>query len=93
MRMRHSRMLPILVGSSIMALAALAMPAPVTAQTPFVPYFGKNRVHYNKFEWHIYRTDHFEIFYYPALEPHLERISSDAESAYQRIRCELKNDL
>jgi len=86
-------MLPILVGSATIALAALAIPAPVTAQTPFVPYFGKNRVHYNHFEWHIYRTDHFEIFYYPALEPHLERIASYAESAYQRISGELKHDL
>ncbi len=38
-----------------------------------VPYFGKNNPHYDKFEWHIYTTDHFEIYYYPALEPHLER--------------------
>ena len=35
------------------------------AQTPFVPYFGKNRVQYDNFRWHIYKTDHFEIFYYP----------------------------
>lgn len=92
MRMRRSRMIPLLVGSLTVALAVL-LPAPVTAQTPFVPYFGKNRVHYEKFEWHIYRTDHFEIFYYPSLEPHLERIASYAESAYQRISGELKHDL
>ena len=30
------------------------------AQTPFVPYFGKNRIHYDNFEWYIYTTDHFE---------------------------------
>ncbi len=92
MRMRFSRTLPLIIGSLTLAVAAV-FPAPVTAQTPFVPYFGKNRVHYSKFEWHIYKTDHFEIFYYPALEPHLERIASFAESAYQRISGELKHDL
>jgi hypothetical protein len=92
MRMRHSRTLPLVVGALALAVGIMA-PAPVVAQTPFVPYFGKNRVHYDKFEWHIYKTDHFEIFYYPSLEPHLERIASYAESAYQRISGELKHDL
>src|SRR3954454_11711591 len=64
-----------------------------TAQTPMVPYFGKNNVHYDKFEWFIYTTEHFEIYYYPALEPHLERIAGYAESAYQQISADLKHDL
>src|SRR5262245_16256110 len=92
MRMRHSRTLPLVIGALALAVGIMA-PAPVVAQTPFVPYFGKNRVHYDKFEWHIYKTDHFEIFYYPSLEPHLERIAAYAESAYQRISGELKHDL
>ena len=66
---------------------------PVRFQTPYVPYFGKNRVRYDKFEWHIYKTDHFDIFYYPELEKHLERVAGYAESAYQRISAELKHDL
>ena len=66
---------------------------PVRFQTPFVPYFGKNRVHRDKFNWHIYKTDHFDIYYYPELEKHLERVASYAESAYQRISGELKHDL
>src|SRR5207247_4646719 len=63
------------------------------AQTPFVPYFGKNNIHYDKFEWHIYTTDHFDIYYYPELEKHLERIAGYAESAYQQISADLKHDL
>src|ERR1700674_3111933 len=63
------------------------------AQTPFVPYFGKNNIHYDTFDWHIYTTDHFEIYYYPALEHHLERVASYAESAYQKISADLKHDL
>ena len=63
------------------------------AQTPFVPYFGKNNIHYDNFDWHIYKTDHFEIYYYPELEQHLERIAGYAESAYQQISADLKHDL
>jgi WD40 repeat protein len=65
----------------------------VAAQTAFVPYFGKNNPHYDKFEWHIYTTDHFEIYYYPALESHLARIAGYAESAYQQVSADLKHDL
>ena len=91
MRMRRLRMLTLMALLGGLALAAL--PAPVDAQTPYVPYFGKNRVRYDRFEWHIYKTDHFDIYYYPALESHLERAASYAESAYQRISADLKHDL
>ena len=70
-----------------------ARPALAAAQTPFVPYFGKNNIHYDKFEWHIYTTDHFEIYYYPEIEQHLERVAGYAESAYQQISADLKHDL
>jgi hypothetical protein len=64
-----------------------------SAQTPFVPYYNKNRIHYNHFDWHIYTTDHFEIYYYPEIEKHIERVASYAESAYQQVSADLKHDL
>ncbi len=67
--------------------------APALAQTPMVPYFGKNNIHYDKFRWMIYTTDHFEIYYYPELEQHLERVAGYAESAYQQVSADLKHDL
>jgi len=63
------------------------------AQTPFIPYFGKNDVQYDTFDWHIYTTDHFEIYYYPELEQHLERVAGYAESAYQQVSADLRHDL
>ncbi len=86
-------------GALLKAVAAaltfvLAAPAtPASAQTPFVPYFGKNQIHYNNFDWRTYTTEHFEIYYYPEIEQHLERIAGYAESAYQQISSELKHDL
>jgi Omp85 superfamily domain/WD40-like Beta Propeller Repeat len=77
----------------VAVLALVGLGGEVAAQTPFVPYFGKNRVRYDNFKWHIYTTDHFEIFYYPELEQHLERVAGYAESAYQHISTELKHDL
>ena len=57
------------------------------------PYLGKNRVKYDKFDWHIYTTDHFDIYYYPELEEHLERVAGYAESAYQQLSADLRHDL
>lgn len=72
---------------------ALCPDKQVNAQSQFAPYYGKNLIHYDKFDWHIYKTDHFEIYYYPAMEQHLERVASYAESAYQHISSDLRHDL
>ncbi|HEY6361675.1 MAG TPA: hypothetical protein VIX63_11255, partial [Vicinamibacterales bacterium] len=73
--------------------AVVLSPRPVTAQTPFFPYFGKNQIRYDNFRWSIYTTDHFELYYYPEIEQHLERVAGYAESAYQHVSSELKHDL
>jgi len=83
--------LPILAAAMVAVLTLATSSA--FAQTPYVPYFGKNQVRYDKFEWHIYPTEHFNIYYYPEIEPHLERMASYAESAYQHVSSELKYDL
>src|SRR5436190_823581 len=77
----------------LLALLAGGAASAASAQTSMVPYFGKNNIHYDKFDWHIYTTDHFEIYYYPELEKHLERLAGYAESAYQQISADLKHDL
>ena len=85
------------VAPIVIALLALVFVGGVVeqalAQTPYVPYFGKNRIRYDDFKWQIYTTDHFEIYYYPEIEPHLERVASYAESAYQQVSADLKHDL
>jgi hypothetical protein len=91
MRMRGSIVLP---GIALLSLTFVAGTVyDVLAQTPYVPYFGKNKIKYNNFAWHIYKTDHFEIYYYPEIEQHLERVTSYAESAYQQVSSDLKHDL
>ena len=75
------------------AIAFVFAPLDAFAQTPMVPYFGKNQIRYTNFRWNIYTTDHFEIYYYPEEEQHLERIAGYAESAYQHVSSDLKHDL
>jgi hypothetical protein len=85
------------VARSVMTLAAALVIAvtafDAAAQTPYVPYYGKNKIRYDNFAWHIYTTDHFEIYYYPEVKQHLERITSYAESAYSQVSADLKHDL
>src|SRR5207244_8952879 len=88
MRPRASVVVAVLAGMLVAGWSAQT-----SAQTPFVPYFGKNNIHYDRFDWQIYTTDHFEIYYYPELEKHLERIAGYAESAYQQVSADLKHDL
>ena len=52
--------LAVLVAAAVCGAASDAM-----AQTPYVPYFGKNLVRYDRFDWQIYTTEHFQIYYYP----------------------------
>jgi hypothetical protein len=80
-------------GAALLFLFVAGFAAEALAQTPYIPYYGKNKIRYTNFEWHIYTTDHFEIYYYPEIEPHLERITSYAESAYQHVSSDLKHDL
>ena len=94
MRTRNPRGPVTQVGTVLLSLALVAgLSYEAAAQTGYVPYYGKNKIRYDNFKWHIYTTDHFEIFYYPEIESHLERIASYAESAYQQVSSDLKHDL
>jgi len=81
--------------SRVLALAlvlALLLPA-APARAQFFPYYGKNKVKYDDFNWRIYKSPHFEIFYYPEFEQHLARLTSYLESAYQKVSTGLKHEI
>lgn len=73
-----------------LALSALVAALPAAAQfTPGPQYngrgFGKNKVQYRDFDWKIYHSTHFDVYYYTAEEALLEKVVSFAESAYDRL--------
>ena len=52
MRMRRSRIFLLLL--TTFTWVFLLEGVPLSAQTAFVPYFGKNSIRYTKFAWKIY---------------------------------------
>ena len=63
-----------------MVLAGLLplVPAPLFA-------FGKNKIVYQDFRWKIYKSPHFDVYYYPEEEAMLQQVVSYAESQYTRL--------
>ena len=55
--------------------------------------FGKNKITGQRFDWHIHRTEHFDIHYYPS-EAKLVPIMADiAEEAYEQHSEDFEHEL
>jgi hypothetical protein len=67
--------------STALLLAALIAAAPAAE----AQYFGKNKIQYRSFDWKIYHSPHFDVYYYPEEEHLLQKVVSFAESAYDRL--------
>ncbi len=67
----------------MLVLAALVSGSVAEAQ--YADNFGKNKVQYRDFEWKIYHSPHFDIYYYEEEAALLEKLVSFAESAYDRL--------
>jgi hypothetical protein len=65
--------------AAVLVAVAASLAASSSAQAQ---YFGQNKIVYRSFDWKIYRSPHFEVYYYPESEPSLEKVVSFAESAY-----------
>ncbi len=65
------------------AVAPAAGQAPVVS--PYFDYFGKNKIVYDSFNWKIYHSTHFAIYFYDRDEVSLQKVASYAESAYDDI--------
>ena len=63
------------------------------AQVINIPYYGKNKIMYERFNWKHYKTDHYDLYYYDEDIKTLEKIAALAESAYLRLSRDLKHEL
>ncbi len=46
-------------------------------------YFGRNKVQYAQFTWHVLQTEHFDIYYYPEMRQITEIGAAYAEETYK----------
>lgn len=68
---------------SAATIAASAIPA--EAQYGYY-YFGRNKVQYDNFDWHVLQTPHFDIYYYPEMQELAQHGAEFAEEAYRDMQ-------
>lgn len=75
MRMERlvARLLPLLLLTAVLIPSAEAQ------------YFGRNKVQWEKFDFKILKTDHFDIYYYEEEAPIIEDFGRQAERWYSRL--------
>ncbi len=61
--------------------------------TPFSTRYGKNKVTYEAFDFWKYTAPHFDVFYYPDEEAHLDEVVAFAEDAYRRLSQKMGHQL
>ena len=64
---------------------AIALVFALCAAAPAVAQFGKNKIVYDNFDWKVYRSTHFTIYFYESERFALAKVASYAESAYDDI--------
>ncbi|MFN2432151.1 MAG: BamA/TamA family outer membrane protein [Gemmatimonadota bacterium] len=64
------------------ALALLALAAPAAAQ--IIP-FGKNKIQYEDFEWHVLQGEHVDLYFYPDEAELAQLALQEAERAYREL--------
>ena len=75
-------------GASIVALAiAVLAVTPADAQ-----YFGRNKVQYEKFDFHVMDTEHYDIHFYPAESLATRDAARMAERWYTRLSSTLQHE-
>jgi Tol biopolymer transport system component len=68
-------------------LAALSFVLAGVADVPSADaqYFGRNKVQYEKFDWRILKTDHFDLYFYPAESLKVHDAGRQEERWYTRL--------
>src|SRR5213593_2087002 len=65
--------------------ALLAATASVAVPPAAAQYFGRNKVQYGSFDFEVLKTDHFDVYHYPAERAAAEQAGRLAERWYARL--------
>jgi len=56
-------------------------------------YFGRNKVQYTEFDWHVLKTEHFDIYYYPEMQDVAEKGAKFAEDSYDILQTKFNHTI
>ena len=56
-------------------------------------YFGRNKIQYTQFDWHILKTEHFDIYYYPEMIDIAEKGAKFAEDSYYDLQTKFNHTI
>jgi Tol biopolymer transport system component len=68
-----------------LAAFTLALSGIAGVRTAEAQYFGRNKVQYEKFDWRILKTDHFDLYFYPAESIKVHDAGRQSERWYTRL--------
>ncbi|MBN1225028.1 MAG: hypothetical protein JXB23_17400, partial [Candidatus Aminicenantes bacterium] len=74
--------------SIILGFFLTMLPSFVSAQ-----YFGRNKVQYEKFNFKVKKTEHFDVYFYPEMEEAADQAARMAERWYARLSRILNHEL
>ncbi len=77
----------------LLAFLLLAAGFALTAPEASAQYFGRNKVQYQKFNFRIIKTKHFDVYFYPEFKAVAEESARMAERWYARLTRVLNHEL
>ena len=80
-----SRLIPKSVQKTVFLLGTLCLGLGLTLQPAFGQYFGRNKVQYEKFNYRVLKTEHFDVYFYPEEEQATKVAARMAERWYKRF--------
>src|SRR5688572_16951620 len=69
----------------VVAVVSLLGVSLMTATPAHAQYFGRNKVHYDRLEFRVLQTEHFDVYYYPEEEEATRYAARMAERWYTRL--------
>src|SRR5437764_5805058 len=69
----------------LLVVAGVTAAATFWSSSASAQYFGRNKVQYKKFDFQILKTEHFDIYYYPAEQDGINIAARLAERWHARL--------
>ena len=66
-------------------MAILVVSTVLAVGTTPLAAFGKNKIVYDEFDWQVYRSTHFDVYFYEEERDALQKVVNFAESAYDDL--------